>query len=436
MKISVFGMGYVGCVSGACLADMGHEVIGVDINPLKVDMINDGRSPIVEERIDDLVREVRDNGRFRAILDSAEAIHSTELAIVCVGTPSLENGNLDTSSLEAVARQIGDAIRTKNDYYVIAVRSTVLPGTVWDIVRPIIEDASGKKIGDGWGLCMNPEFLREGTSVYDFYNPPKIVIGESDERAGEVVAVLHKGLDAPVIRTEISVAEMVKYSDNAFHALKIVFANEIGMICKKHGIDSHRVMDIFVQDTKLNISPKYLRPGFAFGGSCLGKDLRALTYRARMKDLDTPLLSSILSSNDEHIQRIVRQMLKYRGRKIGFLGLSFKEGTDDLRESPLVILAEALIGRGLDVSIYDRYVNVSRLIGRNKDIVEKEMPHLVTAMTDSPEDLIKSSDVIVVGNIDETVLPKLEILGKYKVIIDLVRIPALSAGTDYDGICW
>lgn len=438
MRVSVFGLGYVGCVCGACLAQIGHEVIGVDINTTKVPMVNAGQSPVVEAGIGEIVRDVVAAGRFRATEDAEEAVNGSDVALVCVGTPSQANGSLDLLYVSRVAEQIGRALKRKNSYFTIAMRSTVLPGTVDETVIPILEKTSGSRVGTSWGICMNPEFLREGSSVDDFYHPPKIVIGQSDQKAGNHIAALYQGLGAPVFRTSIRVAEMVKYSDNAFHALKVTFANEIGTICKRLGIDSHAVMNVFCQDTRLNISPAYLKPGFAFGGSCLGKDLRALVHQARLLDLESPLLRAVIHSNAEHLKRTITSLSRFKQRRIGFLGLSFKGGTDDLRESPLVEVIEALVGKGVSVMIYDRYVNLARLTGANKQYIDREIPHLARVMCDSPGEIVDACDVIVVGNYDVEFVEVLRATKKSQTVIDLVRVIGEGAtlAADYDGICW
>ncbi|GAA1610396.1 nucleotide sugar dehydrogenase [Nonomuraea maheshkhaliensis] len=435
MRISVFGLGYVGCVSAACLASMGHQVVGVDVNPAKVDLINGGHAPIVEERIGELISETTAGGALRATTDAAEAVAATELSLVCVGTPSAPNGSLSTTFLERVAEQIGRALRPG---HVVVFRSTMLPGTCAELLVPILELASGLRAGAGFGVAVNPEFLREGTSVRDFFAPPKTVIGESDERTGNVVASLYEGLPGDVFRVPIPVAEMTKYADNAFHAVKIGFANEMGAICQALGLDSHRVMDVFLADRKLNISPAYLRPGFAFGGSCLPKDLRGLVYAARKADVSIPLLSHVLPANEAHLQRAFELITASGRRRIGMFGLSFKPGTDDLRESPLVELAERLLGKGYDLRIYDANVTLSRLVGANRAYIAERLPHLGDLLGDSAEEVLDHAEVCVVGCLDERVLAALDQAGD-RTIVDLVRIPDAETQRgrrDYTGIGW
>jgi GDP-mannose 6-dehydrogenase len=438
MRISIFGLGYVGCVSGTCLAGMGHEVIGVEPNQVKVDLINAGKSPIVEKGLNELLAAEVKSGRLKATTDWKQAVNSSDLAFVCVGTPSRANGSINIAFLQRVCEQIGQALQKKQEYFTVVIRSTAIPGTVEKKLVPILEQHSGKKAGPDFGVCMNPEFLREGTSVEDFHQPPNTVIGEFDSRSGESLVELYEPMPGPVFRTSIRVAETVKYANNAFHALKVSFANEIGNFCKELSIDSHKVMEIFCADRKLNLSPYYLKPGFAFGGSCLPKDLRALTYEARTLDVEMPVLSSILESNREQITKVMQKLKEYNGRTLGFLGLSFKGGTDDLRESPIVELIEMLIGKGFKIRIYDRHVSLARLMGANKEYIEREIPHISRLMCASAEELISGSDVIVVGNHDEEFRRLLTPLPAQKIIIDLVRIsgPLPQNDGQYYGICW
>jgi len=431
-------MGYVGCVSGACLASLENEVIGVEPNPVKVDLINRGKSPIVETGVDALIATSLKNGKFRATADWKQAVLDSDLAFVCVGTPSNANGSINTHFLQRVCEQIGQALREKKSWFTVVIRSTVIPGTVEKQLIPVLEQQSGKKAGVDFGVCMHPEFLREGTAVADFHHPPYTVIGEIDPRSGDSVAGLYASIAAPVFRTPIRVAETVKYANNCFHAVKVAFANEIGNFCKEVSVDSHQVMEIFCKDTKLNLSPYYLKPGFAFGGSCLPKDLRALTHEARGLDLPMPLLDSVLESNHAQIARVLKKLLEFKGKKVGFLGLSFKGGTDDLRESPIVDLAESLIGKGFDLHIYDRHVSLARLLGANKEYIEREIPHLSRLLSSSATELIEQSDVIVVGNRDEEFPKLLANLPPQKMVVDLVRIlpNPPTDGRRYYGICW
>jgi GDP-mannose 6-dehydrogenase len=438
MRISIFGLGYVGSVTGVCLAELGHVVTAVEPNPEKVGRLNRAECPIVEsglgERLDKAVME----GRIKATGDWATAVGETDMAFICVGTPGLANGKIDLSFVHRVSEHIGAALAEKDSWFTVVVRSTVLPGTVEREVIPILEGASGKSAGRDFGVCMNPEFLREGSAVYDFYNPPKTIIGQLDWGSGEPLAELYSGMPGPLRRVPLRVAEMVKYADNAFHAAKVVFANEIGNICKELGIDSHQVMDLFCLDTKLNLSPYYLKPGFAFGGSCLPKDLRALNYEARLLDVETPMLNALLGSNKQQIQRVVDKLRDYKGRSIGFLGLSFKGGTDDLRESPLVEVVETILGKGFTVRIYDRYVSLARLTGANKAYIEKEIPHLAAILCGSPEELLEQCDVLVVGYKDPEILSLLDRASDGHAVLDLVRAceNGRPPGGEYYGICW
>lgn len=438
MRISVFGLGYVGCVSAACLANRGHDVVGVDVNPLKVEQISSGEAPVVEEKIGELTAEAVRSGNLRATNDVDEAIRSTELSVICVGTPSAANGSLSTAYLERVATQIGWALAGLGRRHTIVFRSTMLPGTTESLLIPLLERASGLTAGVDFGVAVNPEFLREGSSVRDFFNPPKTVIGELDAASGDAVARLYEGLPGEVFRVPIPVAEMTKYADNAFHALKVAFANEVGAISRAYGLDSHRLMDIFLADRKLNISPAYLRPGFAFGGSCLPKDLRGLVYAAHRADLSVPLLSHVLPSNNEHIGRAFDLVAATGLRKIGLFGLSFKPGTDDLRESPLVELAERLLGKGFQVRIYDANVSLSRLMGANRQYIESRLPHLGDLLSDSADEVLENCEVCIVASLDPAVLDTLNRAGD-RPVIDLVRLPdaeARRAHQGYVGLGW
>jgi GDP-mannose 6-dehydrogenase len=438
MRIAIFGLGYVGCVSAACLANEGHQVIGVDVNPLKVGMINAGRSPIIEAQLDDLVGQALAAGNLLATDTAAEAILGTDVSLICVGTPSNQNGSLDLHYLRNVARDIGQALAARSAYHVVAVRSTVLPGTIAGEVIPLLEEASGRRVGSSFGVCSNPEFLREGSAVADFHQPPFTLIGQWDGRSGDQLAAIYEGINAPVVRTDLPTAEMVKYVSNAFHALKITFANEIGNFCKKVGVDSHEVMRIFSMDTKLNISPAYLKPGFAFGGSCLPKDLRALLYRARQEDLDLPVLQAIPRSNELQARLGVEMVLRTGKKRVGILGLSFKAGTDDLRESPMVYLAETLLGKGYDLKIYDENVSLAQLTGANKQYIEKVIPHISSLLCSSFEEVLATSEVLVIGNRLPVAASFLNGANSDHIVVDLIRIREELDGSDgnYQGIGW
>jgi GDP-mannose 6-dehydrogenase len=436
MKISVFGLGYVGAVSAACLAKEGHQVIGVDPNPTKVDLVNRGVAPIIEKDIGEMIAAAVAAQRLRATASVSEAVLSTDLSLVCVGTPSQLNGNLDLSYVRRVCEEIGASLREKDRFHVVVARSTMLPGSMRQVVIPTLEQYSNKVAGVQFGVCNNPEFLREGTAVFDYYHPPKTVIGETDARAGQMLVELYEGMDAPLIRTDVETAEMVKYADNNWHALKVAFANEIGNVCKALGIDGHKVMDIFCRDTKLNLSSYYLKPGFAFGGSCLPKDVRALAYKAKNLDLDLPVLNAILPSNERQIQRAIDMITTKSHRKVGILGFAFKAGTDDLRESPMVTVIEHLIGKGYDLKLYDRNVNLATLTGANRDYILNHIPHISRLMVDSIEAVAEHAQTLVIGNGAREFRAALDALRPDQTVVDFVRIADRPGDARYDGICW
>src|SRR5882672_10699959 len=438
MRVSVFGLGYVGSVSAASFAADGHEVIGVDVNADKVATVNAGCSPIVEPGLEDLLGRSVSEGRLRATTDTADAICSTDVSLLCVGTPSRKNGSLDLQYLERVSEEVGRALRGTTDYHVVVVRSTVLPGTTHELVIPALERESGKKYGDGFGVSVNPEFLREGTALKDFRKPPLTLVGHNHAADASGTIALYQAIDAPLVSTSIRVAEMMKYTSNAWHALKVCFANEIGNLCKRVGVDSHEVMDIFCRDEKLNLSPYYLKPGFAFGGSCLPKDVRALQYRAKEVDVELPLINAVLGSNKQQIQHAIDQIVETGKKRIGILGFSFKAGTDDLRESPIVILAEQLLGKGRELCIYDKNVSLAKLVGANKEYIEKQIPHLSALLCNTIDEVIEQSEVIVVGNQSPEFADALTSARAGQIIIDLVRLPIAGSllRADYRGICW
>lgn len=435
MRITVFGLGYVGSVVSACMAQDGHDVTGIDLDVSKVNAVNNSESPIVEPQLKQAIAKAVSAGRLRAETSAREI---GDVSFVSVGTPSNENGSFGVSQILRVAEQIGILLAKTEHFHVVNIRSTVLPGTVEGKIIPLLESSSGKKLGEGFGVCVNPEFLRETTAVYDYYHPPLTVIGSTDERSGSVIAGLYSRIDAPVERCTIRTAEMMKYACNAFHALKVTFGNEIGNFCKALGIDSHEVMEIFCKDTKLNLSPYYLKPGFAFGGSCLPKDLRALLYESKLRDVEIPMLNAVLSSNQLQVERAVNQVRKTGKNKIGVLGLSFKAGTDDLRESPIVSLIESLIGKGYSISIYDEEVSLARIHGANKRYIQHSIPHISSLLKERIEEVIDQSEVLVVAKKGKSFEKSIAGLNHGSVVIDLVRIFSDSSRRplNYEGICW
>lgn len=437
MDISVFGLGYVGTVSAVGLTRLGHRVTGVDIDPIKVDQVAQGISPVVEPGIADLLHSARAANRLSATTDAAAAVHDSDVSLLCVGTPSKPNGSASVDQVMRVVRQIGEALRSKPAYHGVVLRSTSPPGTT-DLVADAVAQASGKVEGIGFGVAMNPEFMREGTSLEDFENPPYTVVGTSDPRLAEMLAQMYAGVNGPFHQVDTREAELLKYACNAFHAVKVTFANEIGAIGKRLGVDSHKVMDLLVSDTKLNISPAYLKPGFAFGGSCLPKDLRAILYEARRLDLSLPMLAAVPGSNREQIERVIASVLAEKRRKIGVLGLSFKSGTDDLRESPIVHVVESLLGKGCDLAVYDSNVNLARLVGTNKSYIEREIPHVSLLMRNSIQEVLDHAEIVVVANKGADFRQALDKLRPDQKVYDLVRIMERTDSFDagYDGIYW
>jgi GDP-mannose 6-dehydrogenase len=437
LRISIFGLGYVGTVCAGCFAQDGHEVIGVDPVQTKVDLINAGNSTIVEAEIGQLIAKAVESGTLRATNQAADAIDNSELSFVCVGTPSQINGNLDLAHVRHVCEQIGRALRNKRERHTVVIRSTILPGSMRNIIIPVLEEHSGKKVGADFGLCNNPEFLREGSAVKDFRCPPKTVIGELDRNSGDALSSLYANLNAPLIRTDLETAEMIKYMDNSWHALKIGFANEIGVLCKTFSVDAHKAMEIFLKDTKLNISPAYLLPGFAFGGSCLPKDLRALAYAAKSHDLELPILNSILPSNELQVARGLKLIMEKGSKRVGILGFSFKPGTDDLRESPMIEIIERLTGKGYDVRIYDRNVQVASLVGANRDFILNRIPHISRLMVDDLHAVLQHAETVVIGHKEAEFEKVPQLLRHGQSLVDFVRISKNgNENGAYDGICW
>lgn len=436
MRIAIFGLGYVGTVCGACFAGAGHEILGVDVNPVKVDMVNSGQSPIVEPGLDELMAEGARSGRLRATSNTREAVVWADISLVCVGTPAHENGSLNLDYIYGVCREIGEVLRERNGYHLVTIRSTVLPGTLDECCR-ILEEASGKKVGTDFGLACNPEFLREGSAIKDFRNPPYTLVGVEEERAEQLLRELYAQVDAPFYAVAVRPAETIKYVNNSYHALKVAFANEIGALCKALDIDSHVVMDLFGRDTKLNISTAYFRPGFAFGGSCLPKDLSAINYKARQLDVEMPVLAHVLASNRNHIHNGLRLIQSTGKRKIGLLGLSFKAGTDDLRESPLVTVVETLLGKGYQIRIYDRNVNLAKLMGANKAYIEQHIKHISDLFVGSMDEVLQDAECIVIGNGDPEFADVMSRVTPDQVVVDFVRVETeRTSGDNYQGICW
>jgi len=437
VKISVFGLGYVGTVSAGCLANRGHQVIGVDPVATKVELINRGQSPIIEPEIAEILSAAVKAGGLRAMQDPKQAVLDTDLSFICVGTPSQANGNLDLTYIRRICEQIGDALKHKSGRHTVVIRSTILPGTMRNIAIPVLQQFSGKKAGVDFGVCHNPEFLREGSAVKDFNFPPQTVIGELDRESGDALAELYQGIDAPMVRTSLETAEMVKYVNNSWHALKIGFANEIGNICKANSIDAHEVMKIFCNDKKLNISSSYLTPGFAFGGSCLPKDLRAISYQAKTHDLELPILTSILPSNELQVRRGLQLILQRGHKQIGVLGFSFKAGTDDLRESPVIEVIERLIGKGHELRIYDKNVKMAKLVGANRDFILNRIPHISKLMVDDIDAVLEHAQTVVIGNNDPEFREVPARLREDQYLVDFVRVlPSKSKNGTYEGICW
>ncbi len=438
MNISIFGLGYVGAVSLGCLARDGHHVVGVDLDQTKLDLIRQGATPIIEEGMEGLMSHAGACGRMDVTNNVVDGVHHSEVSFVCVGTPANSNGSQDLSAIRRLSEQVGHAMISKTGYHVFVIRSTVFPGTVEGIITPIIEEHSGKRRGQDFDVCFQPEFLREGSSIRDYDNPPFTVVGTDSERAEKVLRDLFGHLPCEFLVTSIRTAEMLKYACNIFHALKATFANEVGRLSQAMGVDSHAVMDIVCRDTRLNISPAYLRPGFAFGGSCLPKDLKAMLYVAKSQDVSVPMLSNVLPSNAVHIDHAIDAVLKSGKKSVGLIGLSFKSGTDDLRESPLVVMAERFIGKGLDLHIYDPEVNVARLMGANRRFIEETIPHIASLMTKSCEHLVEQAEVLVVGLNDKPIMDVLyDKTRDDQMILDLVNIPRkdLLRGS-YQGVCW
>ncbi|WP_040261267.1 MULTISPECIES: nucleotide sugar dehydrogenase [Pseudomonas] len=438
MRISIFGLGYVGAVCAGCLTNRGHDVIGVDVSQVKIDLINQGKSPIVEPGLEELLSDARKNGRLSGTVDFKAAVRDTQISMLCVPTPSKKNGDLELNYIEAVCKSIGEVLKEKSERHTVVVRSTVLPGTVKNVVIPTLEQYSGKKAGVDFGVAVNPEFLRESTAIADYDHPPMTVIGELDKESGDLLESLYSELDAEIIRKPVEVAEMIKYTCNVWHATKVTFANEIGNIAKAVGVDGREVMEVVCKDKALNLSAYYMRPGFAFGGSCLPKDVRALTYRASALDVKAPLLNSLMVSNEQQVQNAFDVISRYGKRKIALLGLSFKAGTDDLRESPLVELAERLIGKGFELSIYDKNVEHARILGANKEYIESKIPHVSSLLKSDFNEVVNGAEVLILGNGSKDFADLAHNVPEGKQVFDLVGFmkQATKADVSAEGICW
>lgn len=439
MRVSVIGIGYVGVVTSACMVKSGHDVVAVDVDPVKVKCLQEGRTPIIEPELAELIAEGVKSEKLKGTLDVRDAVMNTDITLICVGTPSRADGSLDLAYVESSLREIGEVIKDKDTFHTVVLRSTVVPGTAMGMALPLLEEVSGKIVGEEFGFGNNPEFLREGTAVYDYFNPPKIVIGAVNDKTADMMSALYSNIEAPEVKTSVEVSEGVKYADNAWHAMKIGFANEIGNILKESGVDSHKVMDIFSLDTKLNISKAYLKPGFAFGGSCLPKDVRAISASGKDRNVETPLFDALLVANDIQVERAFSMIEQTTGCKtVGMLGLSFKAGTDDLRESPLVTLADKLINAGYELSIYDPCVyEASKMEGANSKYINEGISHISKYLVENPDDMLKASDMFVIGNPSKEFPAVMEKADPSKPIIDLVRLDdELEQRDSYTGICW
>ncbi len=438
-SISIFGLGYVGSVTAACLAHKGYSVIGVDLSPAKVELLKSGRSPIVEPRMSELVTACHQDCRLQATTDSAAAVMNSEISFLCVGTPSLRSGKLDLGHISPVCEEIGRTLARKDSFHLVVLRSTVLPGTAVTIVIPTLEKASGKRMGKDFGVCVNPEFMREGTAVADFLDPAMTIIGAADSRHASLLRELYSWAPGRIFETSFTSAEMVKYVCNAWHALKVSFSNEVGALAKQLDVDAEAVMEIFAADTKLNISSSYLKPGFAFGGSCLPKDVRALNYRAKELDLKLPLFDAIIPSNQEHLERAVEMVLHSGKKKIAILGLSFKAATDDLRESPQVQLVKRLLGEGRQIHIWDDNVSLGRLIGSNRQYIEEVIPHIGSLLCSDLAQVVREAEVVVISTRGIKKEELQQHLRPDHIILDLVNLEKVRRPADkgrYEGICW
>jgi GDP-mannose 6-dehydrogenase len=442
--ISVIGLGYVGAVSMACLSHLGFRMVGVDISREKVHAINEGVSPIVEERLGELLKEGVESNRISATQNLVAAVFETDVTFLSVGTPTSKDGGCDFTFVRQASRAIGQAIGMKSGYHVVVLRCSVPPGTTLDVVVPEIETASGKKLGPDFGVCFNPEFLREGVAVADFFAPPKTVVGASDTRAERTVTAIYEAVDKKVIFTSIESAEMVKYVDNVWHATKVAFGNEVGRLCKKLNIDSHDVMNIFVKDLKLNLSPYYLKPGFAFGGSCLPKEVRAVSHIAHAMGVEVPLIDSLTVSNQRHIAQAITLLQGFKGKRIGFLGVTFKPDTDDMRESPTLDVMATLHNTGEQIRAYDPNLNFGPLLQHQIDYVRHAVPAQAKLMDElqaltvaSADELVAHSDVVVVSHATDEFRNAIKARNPDIHVLDLARLfKEIPAEATYQGIAW
>jgi len=437
MRVVVVGLGYVGSVCSACLASRGHEVVGVDTSEYKVGMITSGSSPIVETGLDDMIATARREGRLSATTRIADAMPGAEIVLLCVGTPSADDGSLSLEHVKRAAAEVGGALRSAGRFVTVVMRSTMLPGSVEDEILPVLQQASGLVADRDFGVAYNPEFLREGSAVSDFFGAELTVIGARDPRSAQALETLYSGIGETVV-TPLRAAEMLKYVNNAYHALKVSFANEIGRVCKREGIDSHAVMELFCRDTRLNLGRTYLKPGFAFGGSCLPKDLRALRHRARIRDLQLPVIENILRSNDRHVEEAILLIERLKKRRIGVLGLSFKAETDDLRESPILRVVGTLVGKGYSMLLHDPHLDLERLLGANRRFVEDEVPYLPERLRTSIAEVLDGSEIVVVAHGAKEyreIGPKLR---AGQSLVDLVHAvdPRTVATGEYHGLAW
>lgn len=438
MNISVFGLGYVGCVTVGCLSSKGHNIIGVDINKDKLDVINQGKATVIEKGLDELISQGVANKLISTTSSVDHAIENSDLAIICVGTPNDAKGFLDMQYIVKVVNEIGTALKKKNSFFTVSIRSTVTPGTN-ELIGELLEKASGKKNNVDFGVVSNPEFLREGSAIADFFNPPYTVLASHSKTSLEVMTKLYDFLSSPVEIVEIKVAELIKFLNNSFHALKVAFGNEVGRLSRSLGLGDDKLIDLFLKDDILNISKAYFRPGFSYGGSCLPKDLKALNAISGDLNLSLPLLNNVEQSNTAHTEFILEQIQKFDIRNIGIFGLAFKKGTDDLRFSKSIDICEHLLGKGNEVFVYDNAVSISKLIGSNKAFLDTKLPHINNMLVDEFEELTEKSNLIVLVHrpseeIKEKLVAYLDKADHY--ILDVSFMPEFTKYKNYYGCNW